>query len=158
MTTQEYLNLLIPLIITALTVGVPGVIALYKMLKQDKVDNSSVANQQVGTSLDLVEKLKDQYESVLLRLEKSESLNEQRDIRIRDLEEAARIDRVNLDENKRTIEKLYFEQNVSTAHINHLIGIIRIYAQQMAEVNIIPLCTPKTRKEIEAEVLAESKQ
>jgi len=158
MTTQEYLNLLIPLLVTALTVGVPGVIALYKMLKQDKVDNSSVANQQVGTSLDLVEKLKEQYEIVLSRLEKSEALNEQRDIKIRDLEEARRIDRIELDENKKTIEKLYFEQNVSTSHINHLIGIIRIYAQQMEEVNLIPLCTPKTRAEIEAEVLAESKQ
>jgi len=158
MTPKEYINLLIPLLIAVLTVGVPGVIALYKMLKQDKVDNSSVANQQVGTSLDLVEKLQEQYEFLLVRLEKAEVLNEQRDIKIRDLEEARRADSVTLDENKRTIEKLYFEQRVSTAHINHLISIIRIYAQQMSEVNLVPLCTPKTRKEIEAEVLAEAKQ
>ena len=158
LTTKEYLTILIPVIVAILTVGIPGVLAYLKMKKQDKLDDTSVASQQVGISLDLVCELNKQYDKMSSRLKISEQLNEQHSIKIRDLEEAERINRVVIEGNKTTIEKLYFEQRVSTAHNNHLIGIVRIYAQQMAEVNIIPIIIPKTRDEIEAEVLAAKKQ
>lgn len=158
LTIKEYLTLLIPVIVAILTVGIPGVLAYRKMKKQDRLDDTSVASQQVGISLDLVGELNTQYDKMSVRLKISEELNEQHTIRIRDLEEAERANQIVREENQTTIEKLYFEQRVSTAHSNHLIGIIHTYAKQMAEVNIIPAVVPKTRKEIEAELLLTEKQ
>jgi len=158
LTIKEYLTLLIPVIIAIFTVGIPGVLAYLKMKKQDKLDNTTVASQQVGTSLNLVEKLNEQYDKMSARLKISEELNEQHAIRIRDLEEAERANQIVIEKNRTTIEKLYFEQRVSTAHNNHLISVIHTYAKQMTAANIIPVIIPKTREEIEAELLAEAKQ
>ena len=158
LTIKEYLTLLIPVIVAILTVGIPGILAYLKMKKQDRLDDTTVASQQVGISLDLVNELNKQYDNMSARLKISEELNERHTVRIRDLEEAERTNQIVREENKTTIEKLYFEQRVSTAHNNHLIGIIHAYAKQMTEVNIIPVAVPKTRKEIEAELLLIEKQ
>jgi len=176
--SPEYLQIVMPFIVALVMVGAPGIISLIDMLirrKENKAKKlldekksasdanqvaATVADTQVGTSLELLSEMKLQYtdmkqqhEALLMQVKEMENtihnieyLNAQCATEISELKKSETL-------NKELIKKLSFEQLVNVALNSHMYTVIHIYLKQMLDAKIIPACELKTREEISREVV-----
>ena len=183
--SPEYLGIVMPFIIALVMVGVPGSISFIDMLikrkerkAKEKLEDrksdaevgqvtATVADTQVGTSLELLNEMKEQYKEIKAQNIELKKQYEEILVQVREMDEtivdikilnatcAVEISELKQSEitNKEIIKKLSFEQLVSAALNAHMYTVINIYLKQMREAEITPACDLKTREEIAEELL-----